>query len=255
MVDINVPWVQYTLCAHRFGLTIEAIFMDLHNHHNERVTIDEIKSILLNNSQLPKETYQWYNWEYRASNKNLPETSYPWNAWTARYAYRCQLNNMANITIWEHMLSRGYELPIDTPITHILNAREFIQNHLLAVCQNPIALAEVYIPTVLRAHSWGYTLGEILLAIFADNVDGDDMHHLRTTLDNHGVGMEMQREGRNFRKGSTSGVEEFVGSAYLIGMRVDEIRDLCYAHGFDIVDEGPVNDILVRLGMVGDEDV
>lgn len=166
------------------------------------------------------------------------------------------------------MLSRGYELlPIidntpappapappqpPSPITHILDAREFIENHLLAVCQNPIGLAEVYDPTVLRAHSWGYTLGEILFAIFANNVDEDgDMHHSRTTLHNHGgVEMSMQRQGRSFTKGSgASIVEEFVGSAYLIGMKVDEIRDLCYAHGFDVVDVEPVRDVLVRLGV------
>lgn len=227
MTDINAPCVQHTLCAHRFGLTVQAILIDLVNHHNDKVTIDQIKKILFIDSQLPKERYQWYNWEYRASNQNLPETSYPWNAWSARYAYRCQLNKMTNISIWHHMLSRGYELlPIidntpapapPSPITHILDAREFIENHLLAVCQNPIGLAEVYAPTVLRAHNWGYTLGEILFAIFADNVDADDdMHHSRTTLHNHGgVEMSMQRQGRSFTKGSgASIVEEFVGSAY-----------------------------------------
>lgn len=51
-------------------------------------------------------------------------------------------------------------------------------------------------------------------------------------------------------------MDEFVGSAYLIGMKVDEIRDLCYAHGFDVVDVEPVTDVLVRLGVVNDgEDV
>ena len=34
-----------------------------------------------------------------------------------------------------------------------------------------------------------------------------------------------------------------MGSAYWIGMKVDEIW--CYAHGFDVVD---VTDVLVRLG-------
>lgn len=252
MADINIPWVQYILCAHRFGLTTKAILMDLHIHYNDEITIDEIKEILSANNQLPKEIYQWYNLEYRTSNQTFPETSYPWNAWTARYAHRCQLNNMANITIWEHMLARGYELPVDTPITHILNAREFIQNHLLAVCENAIALADLYIPTVLRVHSWGYTLSEILLAIFAENVDEDDYRHLVATLSNYGVRVEMQRTGRNFCDGSptTIIIEEFVTSAYLIRMEVDEIRDLCYAHGFSIVDGGPVKDILVRVGLM-----
>lgn len=93
MTDINAPCVQYTLCAHRFGLTVQAILKDLVNHHNDKVTIDEGKKILFTNSQLQKERYQCYNWEYRASNQNIPETSYR------------QLNNMTNITIWQHMLS------------------------------------------------------------------------------------------------------------------------------------------------------
>lgn len=255
------PWIQYTLCAHRFGLTAKAILMDLRNYHNEKVTIEDIKEILFNNNQLPRETYLWYSWEYRSSHRTHSEISYPWNAWTARYAYRCKSKKMSNMTIWEHMHFRGYELPIDTPIIHILDAREFIENHLLAVCQNPIALADVYIPTVLRAHSWGYTLSEILLGIFAENVDEDDMRHLRTTLDNHGVGWKMQHKGRSFTEGEGEGgdggssiIEEFAESACLIGMRVDEIWDLCYAHGFDLVDGRPLKDIFVRLGVVaGDE--
>lgn len=251
MADDITPWIQYTLCAHNFGLTVEAILMDLHNHNNIQITIKDIRNIIFCNSQIPKEQYQWYNWEYRASSRNLPQTSYPWNAWTARYAHRCKLNNMANSAIWQHMLSRGYELPIDMPIHAILNAREFIENHLLAVCQNPIALAEVYIPTVLRAHSWGYTLNEILQGIFLpDNLDGTDMSHLRNTLDSHGVEMGMQRLGRSFCSTNTVIVEGFVGSAFMIGMRVDEISDLCYAHGFDIRHAGLVENILVRLGML-----
>lgn len=52
---------------------------------------------------------------------------------------------------------------------------------------------------------------------------------------------------------SASIVEEIVGSAYLIGMKADEIRDLCYAHGFDLVDVEPVKDVfLVSLGVVND---
>lgn len=251
MANRNISWIQYILCAHRFGLTVEAILMDLHNHNNEQTTQEDIKRILFSNNQIPKELYQWYNWEYRATNKKLPETSYPWNAWTARYAYRCQLNNMTTSTIWEHMLSRGYELPIDMPVNAILNARKFIENHLLAICQNPIALAEVYIPTVLRAHSWGYTLNEILHGIFLPgNVDEADMRDLRSTLDSHGVKMGMQRKGRGFSSRNVDIVEEFVGSAFMIGMRVDEIRDLCYAHGFDIVDGWPVENILLKLGML-----
>lgn len=58
MTDINAPCVHYTLCAHRFGLTVQAILIDLVNHHNEKVTIDQIKKILFIDSQLPKERYQ-----------------------------------------------------------------------------------------------------------------------------------------------------------------------------------------------------
>lgn len=252
MTDNNTPWIQYTLYASIFGLSVEAILMDLHNHDNKQITKEDIRTIIFCNSQIPKEQYPWYNWEYRAFNKNLPQTSYPWNAWTARYAYRCKLNGMANSVIWQHMLSRGYELPIDMPIHAILNAHEFIENHLLAVCQNPIAMAEVYIPTVLRAHSWGYTLNEILQGIFLpDNIDETDMVHLRNTLDIHGVEMGMQRTGRKFSStNKTVIVEGFVGSAFMIGMKVDEINDLCYAHGFDIRHTGLVENILVKLKML-----
>lgn len=42
----------------------------------------------------------------------------------------------------------------------------------------------------------------------------------------------------------------------LIWIKVEEIRDLCYAHGFDVVDVEPVRDVSVRLGVVNDgEDV
>ena len=76
------------------------------------------------------------------------------------------------------------------------------------------------------------------------------MRDLRSTLDSHGVKMGMQRKGRGFSSRSVDIVEEFVGSAFMIGMRVDEIRDLCYAHGFDIVDGWPVENILLKLGML-----
>lgn len=78
------------------------------------------------------------------------------------------------------MLSRSYELPIDMPVNAILNARQFIENYLLAIYQNPIALAEVYIPTVLRAHSWSYALNEILQGIFLPgNLDEADKRRSR----------------------------------------------------------------------------
>lgn len=256
MTARNTPWIQYTLCAHHFGLTVNAILVDLQNHNNENITQEDIKKTISSDNQIPKEMYQWYNWEYRASNNNLPETSYPWNAWTSRYAYCCKLNNMPNSTIWNHMLSRGYELPISMPVHAILNARQFIENHLLAICENPIALAEVYIPTVLRAHSWGYTLNEILQGIFLPgHADEAEMRHLRSTLNSRGVEMEMQRKGRSFCSRNAIIVEEFMGSAFMIGMGLDEISHLCYAHGFDIIRASLVENILVRLGMLNGEDV
>lgn len=278
MADQNTPsWIQYTLSAHNFGLTLEAILMDLHNHVNKQITQNDIRNILISNNKVPKEQYKWYNLEYLAAtatasasnNKNLPpQNSYPWNAWTARYAYGCKLynNNTSSISvIWEKMLSRGYELPIDMPIHTILNARQLIENQLLAVCSNPIALAEVYIPAVLRAHGWGYTLNEILQGIFLpDNIDETDMFHLRQTLDSNGVKMGSQRTGRNnycFLSSSSSGnnndnavivVERFVQSAHMIGMQLDEINLLCYAHGFDIRHTRLVEEILTRLEMLNE---
>lgn len=76
------------------------------------------------------------------------------------------------------------------------------------------------------------------------------MRHLRKTLDSHGVEMGMQRKGRDFSPKNAAIVEEFVGSAFIIGMKVEEITDLCYAHGFDNLDGGPVEDILLKLGIL-----
>ena len=78
------------------------------------------------------------------------------------------------------------------------------------------------------------------------------MFHLRNTLDRHGVEMRMQRTGRNFCSSNTTIVEGFVGSAYMIGMKVDEISHLCYAHGFDIRDTGLVENILQKLEMLNE---
>lgn len=50
--------------------------MYLQNHNNEQIT-QEDKKIPSFNNQIPKEIYQWYNWENRASYNNLPENSYP----------------------------------------------------------------------------------------------------------------------------------------------------------------------------------
>lgn len=272
---MNTPyWIQYVLCAHNFGLTVEAILMDLNNHDNKDITQSDIRNILISNNKVPKEQYKWYNLEYFAataaasasSNKTLPpQTGYPWNAWTARYAYGCKIyNNTSSYSvIWEKMLTRGYELPIDMPIHAILNARLFIENNLLAVCSNPIALAEVYIPTVVRAHSWGYTLKEILQGIFLpDNIDESDMIHLRQTLESHGgVVMGLQRTGRNdYSSLSLSSpacndpvvVERFVGSAHMIGMKEDEINLLCYAHGYDLRHTRLVDEILQRLELLNE---
>lgn len=76
------------------------------------------------------------------------------------------------------------------------------------------------------------------------------MFHLRNTLASHGVQMEMQRTGRSFSSTNTKIVEGFVGSAFMLGMKVDEISHLCYAHGYDLRDTGLVENILVKLKML-----
>lgn len=88
------------------------------------------------------------------------------------------------------------------------------------------------------------------MRILGPNQIEGDMLHLCMTMDENGVSMEMQLMGLRFRTGNTVIVEEFVASAFVIGMSLDEIRDSCYAHGFDIIDVGPVKDIFVRLEML-----
>lgn len=45
-------------------------------------------------------------------------------------------------------------------------------------------------------------------------------------------------------------VEDSVGGAFMIGMRVDESSNLSYAHGFNTADTSLVEKILVSLGML-----
>lgn len=47
-------------------------------------------------------------------------------------------------------------------------------------------------------------------------------------------------------------VERFVQSAHMIGMQLDEINHLCYAHGFDIRHNRLVEEILARLEMLNE---
>lgn len=60
----------------------------------------------------------------------------------------------------------------------------------------------------------------------------------------------MHRKARILYSINTVIVEESVGSAFMIGMRVDESSNLCYAHGFNIADKSLVEKILVSLEML-----
>lgn len=150
-------------------LALQAILMDLVNHHNDKVTIDEIKkkfySLIVNPK---KKRTNGITGNTAPLTKTSPKPATPGTPGRPGYAYRCQTKQHDQ----HHHLATHALLPIEnippppSPITHILDAREFIENHLLAVCQNPIALAEVYDHTVLRAHSCGYPLSENPLCDF-----------------------------------------------------------------------------------------
>lgn len=234
-------WYFFALAAHRFGLSVKAVLDDLHNKEYLWVTEEAISKLLITNSQFPKLIYPWPHWTIKATNGQASPLAYHWNAWTARYILRSSQNNMNNAVIYDRARQRGFQLPDNKEIIqNILEEERNIQDHLAAVNRNFTTV--LYRKAVVRAHNWGYTVSEILTALFGlyggsgSNFTlmksaHDDAKQVRSTLADHGISEEAElRNGRVLNKTA----EEFMISAANLGFTMRQIRDEMFVHGYDI---------------------
>lgn len=237
---------RYILGAHTLGLTVDAIIEDLYTHGHEHVTKDTIGDILKNNGQLPKLTYLWQNWIAKATNGLIPMGIYPWNSWSSRFILNCKTNKETNSTIFANMRKRGSDIPGENWIKVVLDEHRFIENGLARGrdIHDDATLQKI----IVMAHNWGYTVPEITREIFGSTNRSTsavtDM--VRMTLKSNGIPGAEHRNGRKF--GHVA--QEFVVSAYKLGMDVKSIQDRMYVHGFDHPDQKkPILDLLERKGI------
>lgn len=243
MEKITKASKRYVLGAHTLGLTVAAIIKDLYTYGHEHVTKDTIGNILQENGQFPKFTYLWHNYIAKATNCLIPMGVHPWSPWSSRFILISKTNNETNGNIFTNMRRRGSDIPAEHWVKVVLDEHQFIENELgrRHDTHDDATLHKI----IVMAHNWGYTLPEFTRRIFgitnrttfAINVDKVNM-----TLQKHGIPEAEHRNGRMF------GVvaEEFILSAYKLGMDVDSIQNRMYVHGFDHPNLEPIFNCLRR---------
>lgn len=243
------PSKQYVLAAHTFGLAEGAIIEDLNTHGNDHLTEEDIRDILKVIRQFPKSTYGWYNWMIKAANGQNPEGIYPWNPWSSRFILSCKAKNETNSTIFAKMQKRGYEIPGEHWVEVVLKAHRSIENELANGFDSPEDASSQSIVTM--AHNWGYTLPEITYRIFRSTLRPNRSNSRISTdmvkmiLEDNGIPEAQHRRGREF----AAVAQNFVLSAYNLGMDVGDIRDQMYVHGFDQFDPKLIVDFLKTKGL------
>lgn len=237
---------RYILDAHAFGLAVAAINEDLYTHGHDHVTKEGIEAILTDDKKPPKSTYIWHNWEVKATNGLNPTANYPWNSWSSRFILKCKANNETNSTIFAKMRKRGFEIPGEYWVKFVLDEHRFIENELARGCDTHDGAALQKI--IVMAHNWGYTVPEITRQIFGRNngsTSAVNTDMVKMALESNGIPQTHHRNGRKF--GAVA--QEFVLSAYNLGMDVNNIWDRMYVHGFDLSDPEPILDLLRRNGI------
>lgn len=242
---------RYIEVAHTFGLTVDAIIEDLNNHGHEHVAEEDIRAILRDSRQIPKSTYYWHNWMIKATNGQNPAGCYPWNSWSSRFILSGKSNNETNSTIFAKMRKRGYEIPGEYWVGVVLKEHMFIEHGLADESDShDDAFLQMLI---VMAHNWGYTLPEMACRIpkntlrrlhrFSSNSNTD---MVKMTLEDNEIPEAQHRRGREF----SVVAQEFVRSAYILGMDVNKIRDQMYIHGFDNnFDSKRIVDLLKSKGL------
>lgn len=230
---------RYVMAAHLFGLTVKAILDDLNACGYNHVTTEDTSNILKDNGQIPKILYPWYNWIIKATNGQNPTDIHPWNPWPSRFILMCNANNDNNSTIFTKLRHRGFEIPGEHWVGVVLTEHQDIENGMaLGGGYQGAAFEKV----IVRAHNWGYTLSEISRrnALSPSQASNSSIRFVQTALARNGIPATQQREGRGF--GTIA--EEFVASAYNLGMDVNSIRNQMYVHGFDYSSTKPIFDLL-----------
>ncbi len=240
---------RYIEDAHTFGLTVYAIIEDLNNHGHEQVPEEDVRAILKDTRQIPRSTYYWDNWIIRATEGQNPAGCYPWNSWPSRFILSCKANNETDSTIFAKMRKRGYEIPGEDWVEVVLKAHMFIENGLAdgSDTNDDAALQKI----IVLAHNWGYTLPEITCRIprstlrLHRSTSNSNTDMAKMTLEDNGIPEAQHRRGREF----SVVAQEFVLSAYNLGMDVKNIRDQMYFHGFSNFDPNPIVDFLKSRGL------
>lgn len=235
---------RYILGAHTLGSTVRAISEDLYTHGHEHATKEDIEDVLKGKRQFPKSTYIWHNWIVKATDGQNPTGIYPWTSWSSRFILKCKANNETNSIIFAKMRKRGSDIPGEYWVKVVLDEHRSIENELARGCDtyDDTGLQRI----IVKAHNWGYTLPEITRRIF-ESTNGSaaavSTDVVKRALESNGIPEAEHRNGRQF--GDVA--QEFVLSAYNLGMDVNSIWDQVYAHGFDLLD--PILDLLRRNGI------
>ena len=239
-----LAWIRYVMAADHFGLTVKAILDHLNACGYNDITEEDISNILKDNGRIPKFLYPWYNWIIKSTRGQNPTGIHPWNPWPSRFILMCNANNDDNSTIFTKMRHRGFEIPGEHWVGVVLTERQDIENGLALGGDYQDAAFE---KIIVRAHNWGYTLPEITRrnAFNPSQASNSSIHFVQTALAKNGIPKTHQREGRGF--GTVT--EEFVASAYNLGMDVNSIRDQMYVHGFDCSSTKPIFDLLEQKGI------
>lgn len=235
---------RYLVAAHIVGLTVAAIIEDINTH--EQVTTEGIGAILKDIGQLPKLTYPWYNWIMKATNGQNPAGICPWNSFSSRFILKCKANNDTNSTIFAKMRRRGYEIPGEYWVQVVLEEHQFIEGELARGCDKHDNAALETI--IVKAYDWGYTVPEISCSIFGSTNRPNsaiNINMVKIALEGNGIPEGQHRNGRKLAVVA----QEFVLSAYNLGMDVNSIRDQLYVHGFNHSDLNPIVDLLRRNGI------
>lgn len=239
-------WKGHVVAAHIVGSTVAAIMEDLHSYGHGQATTEGIRAILNESGQLPKFTYLWYNWIMKATNGQNPAGIYPWNSCSSRFILRCKVNNDTNSTIFAKMRRRGYEIPGEHWVQVVLEEHQSIEDELArASDRHDYAALETII---VKAHDWGYTVPEISRRIFGSTArpaSTINVNMVKMNLENSVIPQGQHRNGRKL----AAVAQEFVLSAYNLGMDVSTIRDQLYVHGFNHADSQPIVDLLRENGI------
>lgn len=222
---------RYILAANNLGSTVRAIIEDLYTHGHEHVTKEDIEDVLNGKSRFPKSTYIWHNWIVKATDGQNPTGIYPWTAWSSRFILQCKANNDTNSTIFAKMRKRGSDIPGEYWVKVVLEEHRLVENELARGCDthDDAALQKI----IVKAHNWGYTLPEITRRIFENgSASAVNTDVVKRALKSNGIPEAEHRNGRLFGRVA----QEFVLSAYDLGMDVNNIQDQMYAHGFDLPD-------------------